>query len=164
MQTLKKSWKIILAINLVLIVGVMAYITFEKEKTLKDGQLVLLKLAPKDPRSLMQGDYMTLRYDITQNDFYDSIPNRGYLVVKLDDKKVASKVRYQAENQPLAPSEYAIKYYHGSGSVNIGAESYFFQEGKAELYDSAQYGGLRLDATGKSVLVGLYDERLKLLQ
>ncbi|MFX7329222.1 GDYXXLXY domain-containing protein, partial [Acinetobacter baumannii] len=34
----------------------------QKEMLLKEGQLVLLPLAPVDPRSLMQGDYMALRY------------------------------------------------------------------------------------------------------
>ena len=38
-----------------------------KEHTRTSGNLVLLELAPVDPRSLMQGDYMTLRYAIASD-------------------------------------------------------------------------------------------------
>ena len=34
-----------------------------REKILRDGRVLLLELAPVDPRSLMQGDYMTLSFD-----------------------------------------------------------------------------------------------------
>ncbi len=37
---------------------------FNKETILSEGRVVLLKLAPVDPRSLMQGDYMNLRFEI----------------------------------------------------------------------------------------------------
>ena len=33
-----------------------------RERQLASGRLVYLELAPVDPRSLMQGDYMALRY------------------------------------------------------------------------------------------------------
>ena len=46
-------------------------------------------------------------------------------------------------------------------SINIGAESYFFQEGDAEKFEKAVYGGLRVDNKGNSVLVGLFDENKK---
>ena len=37
---------------------------WDKEQQLRDGRVVLLALAPVDPRSLMQGDYMRLRYAV----------------------------------------------------------------------------------------------------
>ena len=33
-----------------------------KERVLREGQTVLLQLAPLDPRSLIQGDFMALRH------------------------------------------------------------------------------------------------------
>lgn len=37
------------------------------ERTLAEGRVVLLELAPVDPRSLMQGDYMALRFDVADD-------------------------------------------------------------------------------------------------
>ena len=44
----------------------------QREHLLNDGKLVLLELAPVDPRSLMQGDYMALRFKITDQAFPNS--------------------------------------------------------------------------------------------
>ena len=62
---MKKTKWIILLVNLFLLMGYFNYSVLKKEKLLSDGHLILLKLAPVDPRSLMQGDYMRLRYDIS---------------------------------------------------------------------------------------------------
>ena len=35
-----------------------------KERHLKEGRIVYLELAPVDPRSLMQGDYMALNFKL----------------------------------------------------------------------------------------------------
>ena len=37
-----------------------------KERVLANGEIMLLDLAPRDPRSLLQGDYMVLRYSLAQ--------------------------------------------------------------------------------------------------
>ncbi len=68
---------------------------------LTDGQLILLELAPVDPRSLMQGDYMRLNYDISNNINTDSISKRGFCVVKLKENGVAEKVRIQEKRTQL---------------------------------------------------------------
>jgi uncharacterized membrane-anchored protein len=39
--------------------------------------------------------------------------------------------------------------------VRLGAESFFFQEGHAQLYNGARYGEVRVAPSGTSVLVGL---------
>jgi uncharacterized membrane-anchored protein len=138
----------------------------DKEKLLENGKLVLLKLAPVDPRSLMQGDYMRLSYEVSTDVNTDSIAKRGYCIVKLDDKGIARRERLQADIAPLNKGEFAI-FYTVAGSmwrINIGAESYFFEEGQAEKYEAAEYGGLMVDKEGENVLVGLYDENLALIE
>ncbi len=52
---MKRYQPIIILINLVLALGIYHYSVMEKEKTLSSGKLVLLELAPVDPRSLMKG-------------------------------------------------------------------------------------------------------------
>lgn len=159
---MKKYKWLIIVLNLVLLLVYLNYSIAEKETILKNGQPILLKLAPVDPRSLMQGDYMDLRYDISNNINIEKIPKRGYCVVKIDPKGIAERVRFQKDPTPLSPGEHLIKYTSpDSWRINIGAESFFFQEGDAEKYNNAVYGGLRTDKDGNSLLIGLYNEQLK---
>ena len=141
-----------------------------KERILSSGQLVLLELVPVDPRSLLQGDYMDLRYAITQGISASELPTFGYLIVRLDGRGVGRLVRTQDTPDGLAAGEYAIRVRRrdagamNRGGLRIGTESYFFEEGKAGVFASARYGGLRLDGRGGVVLEGLYGEDLRLLQ
>ncbi|MGV8946547.1 MAG: GDYXXLXY domain-containing protein [Lutibacter sp.] len=156
----KYKWLIIL-LNLILLLVYFNYSVVKKEELLKNGQLILLELAPVDPRSLMQGDYMALRYKISESIDYNNMPKRGYCVVRLDANGVANKVRFQKDLTPLNEGEHFIKYTSSDlQSVNIGAESFFFQEGQAEKYDKAKYGGVKIDKNGNSLLIGLYNEQL----
>src|SRR5690606_14717090 len=55
----------IILITFILIVFFFFIAVIQKERTIKEGELVLLELAPIDPRSLIQGDYMQLNYTIS---------------------------------------------------------------------------------------------------
>jgi len=157
---MKKYKWIIIVLNLVILLAYFNYSVITKEKLLKNGQPVLLQLAPVDPRSLMQGDYMALRYNISEDLDCDSMPKRGYCVVRLDAKGIAGKVRFQKEPTPLNAGEYLIKYKSPDRwNVNIGAESFFFQEGQAKKYENAKYGGIKIDKSGNSLLIGLFDKQ-----
>jgi uncharacterized membrane-anchored protein len=157
-----KNYKwIIVAFNLILVLFLFNRSIVEKEHLLSNGKLVLLKLAPVDPRSLMQGDYMRLNYDISRGIANDSIPKRGYCIVRIDENGVGAKIRLQHNIKPLNDGEYAIAYTANRWRMNIGAESYFFEEGQAVKYDSAKYGGMKIDQNGNNLLIGLYDRNLK---
>lgn len=161
---MKKYKWIIILINLIILLGLFNNSILQKEELLADGQLVLLELAPVDPRSLMQGDYMRLRYDISDNINSDSISKRGFCVVKLEENGIAKKVRIQENKTPINDNEFLIEYTSKKWrNINIGAESYFFQEGEADKYENAKYGGIKVDSQGNSLLIGLYDEnRIKI--
>lgn len=162
---MKKYKWINILLNLVLLLIYFNYSIVKKEELLKDGQLVLLELAPVDPRSLMQGDYMELRYKISEDIDYDNMPKRGYCVVVLDQNNKAERVRFQKGLTPLNQGEYLIEYTApDEWNVNIGAESFFFQEGHAEKYEKAKYGGVKVDKDGNSLLIGLYDEQLRKIE
>jgi uncharacterized membrane-anchored protein len=152
----KFKWIFILG-NLILLLTWFNYSVLKKEQILNEGKLILLELAPVDPRSLMQGDYMRLNYTISSVEDRN-IDKRGFCIVVLDSNGVAERVRLQKEKTPLSEGEYIIPYTMGSWNINIGAESFFFEEGQGEKYDKAKYGGIKIDNKGNSVLVGLYDE------
>ncbi len=59
-----------------------------KEDIKANGETVLLQLAPVDPRSLMQGDYMALRFAITQGLNVESGYQDKRLPLKLDEHRV----------------------------------------------------------------------------
>ncbi|UIR55038.1 GDYXXLXY domain-containing protein [Sphingobacterium sp. SRCM116780] len=158
-----KNWIIIA--NLLIIIAYFSFTIVQKEKILKDGQVILLQLAPVDPRSLMQGDYMTLRYALAQKFTLNDVSRRGYLVVKLNRSGVAEALRIQSNMTPLNKEEIVIKYtMPNKYTLLIGAESYFFQEGEAAKYDKAKFGGIQVDDKGNSLLIGLYDENRKMIK
>ena len=143
--------------------AIPAGLVAHKEHILATGRPVYLDLAPRDPRSLMQGDYMVLRYAMA-GDVVALHPARGKgaLEVSMDERGVASLVRLD-RGQPLAAGEQRLRFHYlpgGDPRVRIGAESFFFEEGTADVYAAARYGKLVVDAAGRSVLVGLAGEDL----
>lgn len=157
---MKKYRWLVIILNLILILFLFNKSIVEKERILSNGRLVLLKLAPVDPRSLMQGDYMRLSYEISENTFDKDIPKRGFCIVRLNNNGIASKIRLQSGITPVNTGEFPIEYTAGNWNINIGAESYFFEEGNSEKFDSARYGGIKIDNQGNSILIGLYDRDL----
>ncbi|MCL1487153.1 MAG: GDYXXLXY domain-containing protein [Marinobacter sp.] len=64
-----KQWlsrRIIGLLALLVALAMVNLSVFQKEQQLAHGKVVYLDLAPVDPRSLMQGDYMTLSFAIGQ--------------------------------------------------------------------------------------------------
>jgi uncharacterized membrane-anchored protein len=116
-----------------------------------------------DPRSLIQGDYMALRYDLPAviTDQVRAVKNDGHLVVELDPNEVASFKHVYKAGTPLATGERLLRYRSRGERVRLGAEAFFFQEGQASLYAHARYGELRVTDSGNAVLVGLRDGDMK---
>ena len=57
----------LIALTIVVVLGLSNFKIGEYEHVLESGETVILELAPVDPRSLMQGDYMELRFAITDD-------------------------------------------------------------------------------------------------
>ena len=156
--------QIVLIIVACLALGMLNVMIYQKEQTLREGKVVLLELAPVDPRSLMQGDYMVLRYKLSREVRADSLPLDGHLVVALNDQGVATFRRPHTPNMSLAPDEHLLRYRRRGDNIRLGAESFFFQEGNAKYYSSAKYGELRVAESGDSVLSGLRGKELEKLR
>ncbi|MBL0637490.1 GDYXXLXY domain-containing protein [Aeromonas veronii] len=147
--------------GLAILAGINATV-WRYEHAMSSGEVVLLRLAPVDPRSLMQGDYMRLNYEIarelTSRDAR-ATQNKGSdtLVIRLDAHQVATLV---ADGKPdrLASDERLLQVHQSERQWQIGPDAYFFEEGTGEQYEAARYGEFRLQADGKTLLVGLRDE------
>ncbi len=134
-----------------------------KERVLREGQTVLLELAPRDPRSLLQGDFMALRYVLANDVNRQQNSNRsadGAIVATLDLNDIATFVRFD-DGSGLAGNEVLLRYRKRGEGVRIASEAFFFEEGQGPLYERARYGELRVDAKGNAVLVRLRDEDLR---
>jgi uncharacterized membrane-anchored protein len=141
--------------GLLLVVVTLLLLVVRKEQVLTHGMPLLLELAPVDPRSLMQGDYMVLDYAVSRELGGSNAPEEGRLVLRLDEHSVGRFVRKHEPGTPLGPGELLLRYKVREGRVRLGAESFFFQEGHADRYARAKYGELRVTGDGSSVLVGL---------
>lgn len=168
----------LIAFGALLIFGGINYSIFHKENIKRHGDVIYMDLAPVDPRSLMQGDYMILNFGLareieagislpgpvrppsgTHVEFPPDVPREGetrMANVALDEIGVAHyRVAAEAKSFPL-------RYRIRNGRVWLGTNGFFFEEGKAANYSKARYGEFRLDRnSGEAVLVGLVNDRFE---
>jgi uncharacterized membrane-anchored protein len=156
--------QILVLVIAVLILGAINVTIYQQEQLLVSGTTLLLELAPVDPRSLIQGDYMALRYKIADEASHQVNKTRaadGYLVVLRDKNQQAHFKEIYDGKTPLKAREYLLRFRKRGNEIRLGAESFFFQEGQAQYYVQARYGELRVTSTGESILVGLRDKAFK---
>jgi uncharacterized membrane-anchored protein len=140
-----------------LVLGSVNYSIYAKERIKKNGEVIYLELAPVDPRSLMQGDYMALRFTIAR-EFRRHKPE-DRIPLQLDQRRVARIA------EPSSEASLRMRYRVQNGEVWLGTNAYFFEEGTAERFAGARYGEFRIDPqTGDAVLVALCDDQLKELR
>ena len=145
----------LLLAGLVLILAIANWAIARRELLKSSGAVVYLELAPADPRSLMQGDYMSLRYKIDLNT--PATADSGYLIIRLDSRRVARAVGWNSEP---AAGELRLKYRSRYGRTSIGSDAFFFEEGTSRLYESARYGEFRVAENGDALLTALRDANL----
>lgn len=185
-----KHWRsILLWGGLLVALVVVNHGIFQRERILSDGHVVLLELVPVDPRSIMQGDYMALRYAVV-DDIRDALYpdvrsgsnaralkqmsawgsggcrpegcHESYAVFAIDGLGVGRFVRLQVAPRPVAPGEIAVRYRErGWSEIRIASNAWFFPEGQGKRYAPAKYGELRVDEDGVALLTGLRDDKRK---
>ncbi len=144
-----------LLILIAAVLVVMNVAIWQKEQLLAKGEVVYVKLAPVDPRSLMQGDYMRLSYD-------KEADRKDKVVITTNAKGIAEFVRLD-DGSTLNDGEKRFKLEHSRFSPSIKPNSFFFQEGHGKIYEDAKYG-IFVFAKGDPdgyLLVGLADENLR---
>jgi uncharacterized membrane-anchored protein len=138
---------------------------YAREQLLATGQVVLLELAPVDPRSLMQGDYMALRFKLADEVFgrgRSRIAEDGRIVVRVGERGVGAFVRRDG-GEPLAPGDARLRYRIREERVKFATNAYFFQEGTGNLYARARYGEFRVAPDGGLLLTHLVGEKFERL-
>lgn len=139
----------LMALSLLAILLVVNGGIWQKENLIRNGRPVYIALAPVDPRSLMQGDYMRLNF-VRPGLRIEA--RRSKVVAKIDARGVAVLQR-EANSTPLAPDEIVIQLPLG--------DAWYFKEGDGKRWEHAQYGEFRIDSDGRSLLVNLRDAHLE---
>jgi len=150
--------RVVIVAGALLVLAAVNYAIVGKERVIRSGETIYLELAPVDPRSLMQGDYMALRFRLS--DHIEAVranstlaPDVRALPLSLDARRVATR--------GYGDGDLAIRFRIRNGRVWLGTNAYFFAEGTAARYAGARYGEFRVRRTdGEAVLVGLADENL----
>lgn len=151
------------------ILGAVNMSIWHKEQLLANGKTVFLALAPVDPRSLMQGDYMALRFkleqDITPQLTHDKTQNAdGYVVVNVNAQGIGEFVQLQDNLANVVnPQQIAMRYRVREGKIKFATNAFFFEEGKSDLYAQARYGEFKVAANGELLLKDLRGENLVVL-
>lgn len=126
-----------------------------QEWDLSRSRTVLFELGPADPRSIVQGDFMRLRYVIERD--LTGLPAGTEVVVRVDDRGVARFVR-SANGEPLAPDEIRVDTFSRNRRNTIAPRAFLFEEGTADVYGVARFGMVAITPEGRTTLVGLADD------
>lgn len=150
----------------VMVLVLVNVVIYQKEQVLAHGKVVFLELAPVDPRSLMQGDYMSLNFAWRTSNVVKSLlkgqQQDDYLIAFVDQNNVAH-LEDVGDGNDLTANQIKIKYRIVGRGIIFSTDAYFFQEGTGQQYTTAKYGEFRLSGSGKLLLTNLRDNEFKVL-
>lgn len=155
----------LIALTAVLVAGVANFAIWQKETLIAHGDKVFVRLAPVDPRSLMQGDYMRLAFAVpgpmdAQMQSLVSL-QRPHVAAVRAPNGVAELRRLLAPGESPGPGEMRIELTPKGGRWILVTDAWFFREGEAARFERARYGEFRVLPDGRALLVGLADEQLR---
>ena len=185
-----KMKKILIVVNIVLLFVITGFFFFLEESYKKLDSYFYLELRPVDPRSLLQGDYMTLNYDILDQTTEFIYQNKSYdYYYDSNEEERKEETKEQKEKRELAEAKKAyiairldgnkvakfvkltkektdekdllfVAYKSDGYNVDINANSYLFQEGTGDKYENARYAKVVL-VDNKLRLIDLRDKDFK---
>ncbi len=151
----------------VLSLGLVNGLIWQKERLIAQGKPVFVKLAPVDPRSLIQGDYMRLNYALpTPPALAESTgpwQPRPRIEGRLDERGVLGDARLLGPDAPPTPGWQPLELSPVNGRWTLVSDAWYFQEGQEPQFRAASYGEFRVLPDGRALLVGLADKDLRRL-
>ncbi|MBX3622665.1 MAG: GDYXXLXY domain-containing protein [Rhizobacter sp.] len=145
-------------------VAVAGVAIWQKQDLIAHGQPVYVALAPVDPRSLMQGDYMRLNFRVPAEVLAQppaATARRPRVLARRDARGVATLVGEARPGTPLAPGEFLFELTPKGGRWILVTDAWFFREGEGARWAAARYGEFRVMPDGRALLVGMADAELK---
>ena len=154
---------IILCITAAVILLSVNYAVWSHEQLAANGRTVFLELAPVDPRSLMQGDYMALRFKLETDAIASQDSTRfkgGRMVIAVDPQGIGSFRRFDTGGK-AASDEVFLRYRNHNGRPQFATNSFFFQERQGDMYRTAKYGEFKVSSDGRVMLTALRGPNLE---
>lgn len=141
-------------------IGFVGVQSFTSEKLLHEGELIKLELQPIDPRSLLQGDYVILNYEISDLEIKtDNWKEKVKILLRENDGVYEYAGNYKIKDEWMSlydaqPGDVIINgTTSNSHSIIYGIESYFVPDGTGrELETSAEYAYVRVSESGNALL------------
>jgi len=137
---------------------------WQKEALIARGQPVFVELAPVDPRSLMQGDFMRLNFRMPPEVLAGAgrllDKKRPLVVARRDPRGVLTPLRLD-RGEPLGADELRIELTPAGGGWVFVSDAWSFAEGEGARWAAARYGEFRVDSNGRALLVGLRGAHLE---
>lgn len=154
----------IIAMLVLLQVMAMSLQIGKSEWLLAHGQLIKLQLEPLDPRSLIQGDYVRLRYTISEPEIFDVMDHastsKNKITIVLAPNLATGVYEYRrvyTKGETLAPGEVRLNGNKtGYKGIEYGIETYFIPEGTGHVYErDAKFAEVKVSAGGDAILLRL---------
>ncbi|WP_371018289.1 GDYXXLXY domain-containing protein [Pseudalkalibacillus sp. JSM 102089] len=155
-------WNLIWLV-VILMISIVTYNGVKNEVALQSGKEIRLALAPVDPRSMLQGDYVTLRYDISTLPGPVLPANKKIKVVLASTANGSYEYGgyYKIEgdwNKPYEPSDDDVILNgttYSDHDVQYGIESFFISEGTGEIFEDKTMAIIKVSENGDALLIGL---------
>lgn len=176
---MKKFWALHLSIfSIALFVGLIV----QHEWHLRNSHSIFIELAPVDPRSMLQGDYMALNYqlhfaamatdasspnpassDIRVQDFNHQSQVMSYILLDAQRRLIKTSFDPQLlQAYPASSAQLLLKNPRNSfEALYPAANSFMFAEGLEPCYRNAKFAEIKLQENGKALLLDLVDSQLK---
>lgn len=139
---------------------------WQSEAIIANGRQVFVALGPKDPRSLMQGDYMRLAFrmpGLTAAQRQNATRPQ-WAIAEVADNGVASVRAFADEKKAAGANGLAMRIWFRGRLPVLGTSGFFFAEGARKKYEAARFGVFRVADSGRVILVGLADENLNVIK
>ncbi|MFH7041580.1 GDYXXLXY domain-containing protein [Paucibacter sp. JuS9] len=138
---------------------------WQKEQLIAEGRAVYVKLAPLDPRSLIQGDYMRLNYALPPIPPVAELAlpwqPRPRIAGRLDERGVLVEPRLLRAGEPAGPGQLLLELSPVNGRWTLVSDAWYFQEGQEPKFRAASHGEFRVLPDGRALLVGLVGPDLR---
>ncbi len=116
-----------------------------------------LETAPADPRALLSGDYMQLRYA------FEWEARQKDAVLCAVQKTGADGAVTQGVLTLNAAGDECVRIAYKNGRHRV-PHQFYFQEGAGKKYEAARYAAVRKIGKDRLSVVGLADENLRLIK
>lgn len=166
---MKKHFSLMLAVVTVLF---FAGLVMKNEWHLHQSKSIFIKLKPVDPRSILQGDYMALAYELNLQSLKALTESEALDQVIFNHASVPAKVILDSRNRVirtvLDPKSLSNEqnlilknpdnHYQ---SLYPASRSFLFAEGLAHCYEKAKYAEFKVNTKGEAILFDLRGEELQ---